>query len=213
MLLAPVLAVLLVGGTGKVAAAQHEGLAGVWTVNLEESDDPREKMEEVRNARGGRMAPSGRGRPGSGRGGLPGGGGGRGGRPGGGRGGPPGAGAAPNSEAMQQEMAMMLRAIARFEVTLGDSTVSMAYRDRPPLTLYPNGKKWKQEIDPVGEIEFKAEWKGDYLQVERKLRSGMKAKVRYRHFPDTDQLLVITEVSGGRLPSKIAFRRVYDRGE
>ena len=106
---------------------------------------------------------------------------------------------------------MMLRAVERFEVVLGDSTVTMAYRDRPPLTLYPNGKKWKQEIDPVGEIEFKAEWNGDYLQVERKLRSGMKAKVRYRHFPETDQLLVITEVSGGRLPNKIAFRRVYDR--
>ncbi len=206
-LLAPALGVLLVAGTAEVSAAQQEGIAGAWTVNHEESDDPREKMEEVRNARGGRMAPGG------GRGWLPGGGGGggRGGRPGGGLGGP--AGGLPNPEAIQQEMAMMLRAVGRFDLTLGDSTVTMAYRDRHPLTLYPNGKKWKQEIDPVGEMEFKAEWKGDYLQVERKLRSGMKAKVRYRHFPETDQLLVITEVSGGRLPSKIAFRRVYDRVE
>ena len=198
-LLAPALGILLVAGTGEVSVAQQEGIAGAWTVNLEESDDLREKMEEVRNARGGRLAPGGRGRPG----------GGRGGRAGGGRGGP--SGGLPNPEVMQQEMAMMLRAVERLELTLGDSTVTMAHRNRPPLTLYTNGKKWKQEIEPVGEIGFKAEWKGDYLQVERKLRSGMKAKVRYRHFPETDQLLVITEVSGGRLPSKIAFRRVYDR--
>ena len=85
---------------------------------------------------------------------------------------------------------MMLRAVELFELTLGDSTVTMAHRNRPPLTLYTNGKKWKQEIEPVGEIEFKAEWKGDYLQVERKLRSGMKAKVRYRHFPDTDHVVL-----------------------
>ena len=40
-LLAPALGILLVAGTGEVSEAQQAGIAGGWTVTLEESDDPR----------------------------------------------------------------------------------------------------------------------------------------------------------------------------
>lgn len=176
------------------AVAQEPTIVGRWTLNKDESDDPREMMREARG-----QGPLGR-PPGGGMGGGPGGG--R--RP---RFGGPGRGG--NPERMGNTMQMVMRAVQQIEIARDDSTVTVTFGDRPPLQLRTNGKKQKLKLEDIGEVEFKSLWEQNELVMERKV-GGIELKQWYKPSPDGTQLYVITQVKGGRFPD-LLFRRVYDR--
>jgi hypothetical protein len=190
--------------------AQQADLSGTWTFNEDESDDPREQMQEMRDGRAGggfggaRPSGGGGGRPGGGRPGM--GGGGR--RPGGEPGGFGGGG---DMERMREFMQMAMQTVQQMELVHDDSSVTITYLNQPALTLATNGKKWKQETDQGTEIEYKAEWKNEELRVERKIDGGGTIKERFLLSPEVDQLFVITKIEGSRMPQDLEFRRVYDR--
>ncbi len=194
VLLAFGLGLLAVASPRNAMATQQADLSGSWILNYEESDDPRAQMREMRGARGGDRPSFGGRRGGSG-----------GGRGGGGFGGG-------DRERMRQTMRMAMQAAERFTVAQGDSTVTITYEERASLTLFTNGKKWKEEGPEGVEIEFTAQWKGEELQVERKIDGGGKVQQTFLLSDDGDQLFVITKVELGRR-APLKFRRVYDRAD
>ena len=179
-------------------AAQIPNLAGTWTFNEEESDDPREQMGQ---GRGGARGRAGGREPGSG-------GAGRGGRGGAGPGRRPGGG---DPQQMREMMQSVMRAAERMVLVQDDSSVTLTYSGGPSTVLITNGKKWKHELANLGEVEFKAEWKNEELRVERRFERGAKVRERYRRSEETDQLFVITQFEPGFGNRSLEFRRVYDR--
>jgi hypothetical protein len=178
-------------------APEDVNLSGTWLLNAEESDDPREQMDQMGQAGGG-MRPSGGTRPSGG-----GGGGMRGGRGG-------MAGGTMDPERMRQTMDMVRQAVRRIDLQQGDSTVTLIYNQGRSLLLHIDGRALKQELQAGAKMEIRAGWKGKYFIVERKIDGGGKITEEYMIPTDTDQLYVITRLEIDRMPQPLEFRRVYD---
>jgi hypothetical protein len=175
-------------------AGQEPTIAGTWALNHEDSDDPRELMEEMRAqgaGRGGQQGGLGGGRP-----------------DGGGRSG--GMARRGDPEQMRKTMALVREAVERVSITYDDSTVTLTQGDRSPLHLQPNWKKQKVELEDIGRIEFKSRWERNELTIERKV-NRLKITEWYKPSADGNQLYVITKVEGGPFPNEMLFRRVYDK--
>ena len=190
-------------------AEEPFGFNGIWQRNEDESDDPREKMQEAMEAMrsqggmsggggggGGGMTPGGSGGGGRGGGGMtPGGGG----RDGGRRGGPQGG--------MEGLMAMT----ARIETILQDNefhVVPLSEEGRVGI-FYLDGKKHKRETPNGAEIETKTEMKGNRIIVEQKA-DRREFTTTYELAPDATRMIVTTHFEGGRLPAPVIIRTVYD---
>ncbi len=199
---------LLTGSPDDARAQERPDLTGTWTLNLEESDDPREMMQDGGNA-GGAGAQSGR-RGAGGRGGAGGAGGGFGGRGSGGGGGGRGGGGGIDRDRMQQTMELMRNASRTFTVTQNDSMVTFTYGDGTVLALHTDGRKLKQTVEGRGDIEIKARWKKRDFIVERKVSRGGKLWETFLRPEDRDQLYVIVRVELGPGRQAREFRRVYD---
>ena len=151
----------LVGWGVPLQAQERPDLAGSWELNRDLSENPRQGQMA-----GGRSGFEG-GSGGGGRGAGGGGGGGRGGF----------GGAEVNEQQMQQLRQIMQRvmqAVDQFHFAAADALVTVTYRDQPSLTLYTDGKRWKEELPGAGEVEFKAEWKNEEFRVERKFKGGAR---------------------------------------
>lgn len=71
-----------------------------------------------------------------------------------------------------------------------------------------------QETDIVGtelEIEIKAEWKKNRLEVETKASGGAKLKENYEIDEDTGELRVTLDFSNARLDQRIKIKQIYER--
>jgi hypothetical protein len=193
------LAALLLGGAAAPSAfAQRPDLAGRWTFNAAQSDNPRAMLQAGDSAggesRGGR---GGRGWGGR-RGGTEGGGGGRGGM---------------NDEQrarQRQTMQLVFEPPPAFTIAQTDSTVGFAPDSGAALVLYSDGRKLKQPVEGGGDLELKARWQGYDLVVERTVSGGGKVTEDYLRSQDGKQLFVIVNFEGAR-GRPITFRRVYDR--
>jgi hypothetical protein len=207
--------------------AARPDFSGVWKLNVEASDDPREKMHEAMRSRrggfGGRggggtgMPTGGPGGPvGSGMGGPAGGGGGGMGRHrgGGGAGGPGGPGdddrrpSAENFHQIGEELA----------------EIAIVHRD-PQLTIrYADGRQevlWTDDREPpppdpdsalplAAPLDPRAKWKGDRLEVHGENALGAKVTEVYELVADGQRLLVNVTTEGDERMPKLTLQRVYD---
>jgi len=203
----------------------HPDLSGGWILNRELSEDPAEKMRELREdlRRGGFGGPGGRGGTGS-FGGAPGGRGGAGGLGGGRTGGdlgggsdggfsvrPPGAegrGRGPGS--FRQIMNLVMHGAEQIVIADRDASIAIT-SDGRRLVLRTDGKKIERLTSSGQKVEIKAKWKGDELRVERKIQNGPKVKVTYKLDKKSGRLEVRTEVSGHLMPRSVKVKRIYDR--
>jgi len=199
-----ILALVAIVAMSAPANAQTDAINGAWKLNQELSDDFQEKMQEAREARGEIQTTGGSAGGGGGRG--------RGGRGGGGGGGGADFSDAQRAEA-QEFRQMVSSAIEQFEFGAAQSMVAFRYPDGRSLLL-KDGEETKQRVgqDQDIELDIRAEWDKEKLEVEREIRSSGKIKEIY-WLNDAGQLVVDTEVQMGRGGMTVELRRVYDRVE
>lgn len=171
-------------------SAAKPNINGTWTLNKDQSDDPRQKMQQ---AMGG-SAGSGNG------GGAWQGGGGRG-RGGGGQGGAGG----------------MMADFNQLTITQRDASVKIAGASGRVLTqtsdnVSPNSPSASQSGSDNGP-QFSpavAQWQGSQLVSVMEGRRGGKTTRTYQLSSDGKQLIVTTKIENERLNSPVTFRQVYD---
>ncbi len=174
------------------ATAQDVDIVGTWVLNREKSDDPREVMSRGRN----RPAPP---RPGAG--------GGR--RRGGGTQAPP-----PRPDAgdrlLQQRL---MRPVMELSITRTDSTYIFASSGEKFMEHFVDGRKIEAAITTDLQIEIKAEWKNNALEIETRVSGGGRLKERYEIDEDTGELRVEFDLNNSRMKQRFKLKRVYDRRE
>ena len=165
------------------------GFTGVWERNVEQSDDPQEKMQEameqMREQMGRRRGGGGGGR----RGGM---GGGRGGRGEGGRG-------RPDLGNVPDELTVEL---LDDELRIDDGERLRIY--------YLDGEKHKREMANGMKLETVAELKGNAVFIEEKMERG-KLDRKFELSPDGGTMVVTLTVKFGRMKDPVIIKTVYER--
>ena len=193
--------ILLSGASLTPAATQQPDIAGRWTYNAAQSDNPRDNLRsgDTSGGQGSRRA-----RPEGGGWGNFGGGGFRGGAH---RGGPD---MTDEQRArMRQTMQLAFDAPQSLTIAENDSTVSLT-ADADTLTLVANGRKVTRHVDGGGDVTITARWQGSDLVIERKVSGGGSVSEDYLRSKDGKQLYVIVSFVTARGRS-IEFRRIYDQ--
>ena len=173
------------------------GFSGVWERNIEQSDDPQEKMQEAMEQMRERMGRRGGG--GSGGGGRPPGGGGRPGGMGGGRGGRREGGARPDLGNVPDELTVEL---LDDELRIDDGERLRIY--------YLDGEKHKREMANGMKLETVAELKGNAVFIEEKTERG-KLDRKFELSPDGGTMVVTLTVKFGRMKDPVIIKTVYER--
>ncbi|MFZ0979891.1 MAG: hypothetical protein WAN23_10865 [Candidatus Acidiferrales bacterium] len=193
----------------------HPSLAGNWTLNKDQSDDPREKMREA-------MGSSGNG-AGGGRGGYGGGGGGGGGMGGGGYGGGGrrgGGGQGQGNMLADFSQLTIVQTPTSAKVT-GSSGGLLAVWDSSKSSASPNSsssgnsndsssdsggsERGGRQMEPAIAI-----WQGNQLVAVTQGRRGGSTTRTYELSPDGKQLYVTTKMENPRLQQPVTYRLVYD---
>jgi hypothetical protein len=193
----------------------HPSLAGNWTLNKDQSDDPREKMREAMGASGNG---AGGGRGGYGGGGMGGGGMGGGGMGGGGRRGGGGQGQGNMLADFSQLTIMQTPMSAKVTGSSGDllavydsSNASASANSRNAGNS--NGDSSGSEGSERGGRQMEpaaATWHGNQLVAVTQGRRGGSTTRTYELSPDGKQLYVITKMENPRLQQPVTYRFVYD---
>jgi hypothetical protein len=188
----------------------HPSLAGNWTLNKDQSDDPRQKMREA-------MGNSGNG-PGAGGGGGTGGGGGfggGGGRRGGGQGGGRGQG---DMNAEFSQLAIVQTATSA-KVTGSSGRVLAVYDSSKSSGSSDSGTAGNSndasnsdssETGGRQNAPAAAAWQGTQLVAVTQGRRGGSTTRTYELSPDGSQLYVTTKIDNPRFQQPVTYRFVYD---
>jgi hypothetical protein len=235
----PFLACCLVAALAAVSrAADKPDLSGNWNLNSKQSDDAQAKIRDAqehssisrRRSGGGYPGgdPNGGRYPGGGGGGMPGtdypGGGssgvGIGGPMGGvgigvpiggiGRRGRGGAGRE-GSEISGEEWEALAATAKTLKIEQREKQIVLRDDSDNSQTLYPDGKKHKEENLQGKKVSTKTEWEGDRLTTESKLGHSGKFTETYRLSAEGKQLEVISRLEDPALAVPLTIRRVYDR--
>ena len=78
-------------------------------------------------------------------------------------------------------------------------------------TLYPDGKKHKEDNLQGNKVSTKTRWEGDELTTESKLGHSGKFTETFRLSAEGKQLEVISRLEDPSLAAPLTIRRVYDR--
>ena len=187
-------------GADSVATQEEPNIAGTWVLNREDSDDPREEMQEAMQSGGGSGGgqQGGRTRGGS-----------SGSRPTGTR--DPGTvGASPEQmERIQRIMQEAARAAQRLVIEQTDSTVVVT-TDRGQRTLFSDDRKIEVTAPSGVEMEIKTKWDGDKLKVETRWEGGVKVTEEYEI--KDNQLNLNMRIETTRPRMRVRFKLVYDLG-
>jgi hypothetical protein len=195
-----------------VPSASLPALSGRWKLNVQDSEDARQKMRQSMEGRDpGSAGGGGGGRGGGGYGGHGGGGGGRGGGGGyGSRGGRRSGGgesaAATSNRDPQGPRALLFNPPQQLTVTQTAAEIAILDQDGLMRALHPDGKGYKSG---TGEDEVKTRWESDHLVVETKTKSGTKLTETYGLAAEKHRMTVVLNVEGGSRPA-LSVRRVYD---
>ena len=192
--LALLLAPLGNASAAKVSAPQTQSaakpnLAGQWKLNKDQSDDPRQKMQEAKAANG-----QGGGRGAGGEGG--------GGRRGGGQG---GAGAMMNDQAQLT----ILQTGTSVKVTSASGRVLAAYPEDQQAAK-PSSNGGNPDDDTHTYPPPVAKWQGSQLVASMQGRRGGSTTRTYELSSDGKQLIVTTKMQNPRFTQPVTFRLVYD---
>jgi hypothetical protein len=198
----------------KPEIAPRKTLAGFWKLNEDESDDPRQKFEDARKAKGGSGGGS-VGAPGGGAGGprvgvgypypSP--------YPGGGPNGPyggPGGGPSSGNDAEYERMREVVRAAFTQDITLMDAEVDSADEHTNRLVFYTDGRKIQKPTDDSRQ-EVTAHWEGAKLITDERGPQNRKISRTYELSIDGKQLYETWRIEGRRSDSPpVVIRYVYD---
>jgi hypothetical protein len=77
-------------------------------------------------------------------------------------------------------------------------------------TLKPDGTKVVEQ-QAGGSVERTTRWDGRALVTMLKLSNGAKVTQTFTKVFDGLQLVIVTRIEGGSLPSPMVFKRVYDQ--
>jgi len=189
------------------------GLAGAWKLNRDQSDDPRQKVEQASNGGGGGwgQGPSGGGGGGWGR---PGGWGGWGG-PGTGGGG--GGGANRGGRPFPDEGALDMSDFSQLTIEQSDSAAKVTGANGRVLAQYDanngsdkNTREATKKSKESSNTPPAARWQGDELVTTTNGRSGTKTTRTYELSPNGKQLYVTTRLDNPRFNQPVSVRFVYD---
>ena len=175
-------------------------ILGAWKLNREESDDPRQKMQQARGSGG-----SGGGNRGGVRLGIPGmGGGPYGGRRGGGQNGD-------NEQGREQMQAVIAapNAITLAQREPKDPEVDLFDDQSRKTAFFTDGRKLEKSKDANNQ-QIAAHWDGNRLVTDEKNPRGGKMSRTYELSYDGKQLYETVSFTMGRSNSPISIRYVYD---
>jgi hypothetical protein len=175
------------GSAPQTQSAAKPNLAGQWKLNKDQSDDPRQKMQEA-------MAANGQG---GGRGA-----GGGGGRRGGGQGGP---------GAMMNDLAQLtvVQTDKSVKVSSASGRVLAAYPEDQQAAK-PSSNGGNPDDDTHAYTPPVAKWQGSQLVASMQGRRGGSTTRTYELSPDGKQLIVTTKMQNPRFTQPVTFRLVYD---
>jgi hypothetical protein len=174
-------------------------ILGSWKFNRDESDDPRDKMQQARGSGGGggnsRM---GVGFPGGGIGGP------YGGRRGGGQG---------ESDSDREKMAELMSAsrVLTLAEAQKDAEVDVFDDQQRKRALFTDGRKLQKSKDDNNQ-EIAAHWDGKRLVTDEKNPRGGKMSRSYELSYDGTQMYETLHMTEGRNGSTVVIRYVYDQG-
>jgi hypothetical protein len=179
-------------------------LAGRWELNVQASDPPRSQTDargegtEDRRGGGGGGGTGGRGGMGR-RGGM------------GGRSGTGGEAAkTEESTAARQEMERALEAPRVLIIVQHEAGLNLTDDEGRVTTLKPDGVKVSEQ-QAGASIERTTKWDDRSLVTTTKLSNGAKVTQTFTKVSEGLQLVVITRIEGGRIPTPIEIKRVYDQ--
>jgi hypothetical protein len=182
----------------RVDANARPDFSGIWKLNTDLSEDPREKMQEARGSSGGRSGGSFGGRGGMGGGGRGGMGGGGGRRGGGDSGDKSGDGAMRLGETLAAQKVL----------TISHKDPELVIRDLNgrSRTLFTDARKLEEERSD-GTAKVQTKWNDRSVVVVTKV-GGRETTETFERAADGAHLFLTTKIEGGRAP--LSFRRVYD---
>lgn len=181
------------------AQAAKPSLAGTWKMNKEQSDDPRQKMQEAMGNAGGGQGQEG-GNPNRGEG-----------RPG--RGGGPGAMMAEWSQLTVTQLDANVKITGASGRTLATTTPpdnsakSNDDANGSGSGANDNANGGQRRMPPV-----LGQWQGNQFVVNGRGFGGGTTTRTYELSPDSKQLYVTTKITSERLAQPVTYRLVYDKG-
>jgi hypothetical protein len=184
------------------AVKPRTSIMGAWTLNPDQSDDARKKIQDARTAGGGQGGGGGRGGV---RMGIPGmGGGPLGGRRGGGN----------ESDEDRQRMQEVMNASRSLTVAEAKKDVEVdVFDDQDRKTaIFTDGRKLQKSKDTTNQ-EVAAHWDGNRLVTDEKTPSGKKMSRTYELSYDGTQLYETLKLTRGRSDSQVSIRYVYDQAD
>ena len=174
-----------------------KNIAGTWKLNVDDSDDPRKKLQQARG--GGRGQGGGRS-----------GGGISGGWPGGGHGGYGGRGAGGGESAEdRQKLLLLLQPAQQLTVTQKDPEIDISDDSDRKFFAFTDGRKVEKSKDPSTQ-QFNAKWDEYRLVMEGKDPRGNKYQRSYEVLEGNQQLRETLFLKVGRNNSEISIRYIYD---
>jgi hypothetical protein len=187
-------------------------LNGIWKLNRDESDDPREKLRSAmqdRDQNGGMGRHGGMGGGGVTMG-VPGiGGMGRPGGPGGGQGRGPGAG----SEEQRGRLRDIVEAPDQLKIAQKGPETDMTDTEGRVRSLFTDGRKLEKPKKDGAQTQVKARWDHATLITEEKGPNGEKISHSYEITGDGNQLADTLTLESNRLNTPIIVRSVYDKAD
>jgi hypothetical protein len=110
-----------------------------------------------------------------------------------------------------ERVSAILAAARVFRIAQDDSTVTVTGMDGTSLSFLTDGREVQRRFSGLGDTVTRARWKGEKLEIERKLEGGPRLVTTYELSDDGRQLILNFNMSSpGR---SIKFRRVYDAAE
>ncbi len=106
-----------------------------------------------------------------------------------------------------------MRPVLQLEITRTDSSFVFASGGEQVGEHMFDGRKIKAGVGTELEVEIKAEWKKNRLEVETKVTGGAKLKEKYEIDEDSGELRVELEFSNSRMRQRFKIPQVYERGE
>jgi hypothetical protein len=181
--------------------APKPSLAGTWKLNKDQSDDPRQKMEEAMGTSGGAQ----------------GGGQGEGANPNRGEG-RPGRGGGPGGMMAEFSQLTVTQLDANVKIT-GASGRTLATTTPPDASAKPDddASSTKSDSNVYGGRRrmtppVVAQWQGNQLVAAGRIYGGGSTTRTYELSPDGKQLYVTTKITNERLSQPVTYRLVYDKG-
>ncbi|HKF25715.1 MAG TPA: hypothetical protein VKB24_07050 [Candidatus Acidoferrum sp.] len=175
-------------------APRTKNLTGTWKLNVDDSDDPRKKLQQARGAghgQGGGRSPGGMG------GGWPGGHGGYGGRRGG------------ESSDERQKMQIFLQPAQKLTIAQKEPEIDISDDADRKFTAFTDGRKVEKSKDPERQ-QFDAKWDEYRLVMEGKDPRGDKYERSYEVLEGNQQLRETLFLKIGRNQTEISIRYIYD---